>query len=82
MIPFDPRPIDLIISHKELDRGKIFLEMGALVLMPPQSICIVMANELLICTEVRPSVSQFILILAQIMKTWLSKKYSIMLISL
>ena len=62
MIPFDPRPIDLIIRHKELDRGKIFLEMGALVLMPPQSIFIVMAEELLIRTVVRPYVSQFIFV--------------------
>ena len=66
MIPFDPRPIDLIISHKELGRGKIFLEMGALVLMPPQSICIVMAKELLIRTVVRPYVSQFIFVVINI----------------
>ena len=62
MIPFDPRPIDLIIRHKELDVGELFLEKGALVLMPPQSICIVMAKELLIRTVVRLSVSQFIFV--------------------
>ena len=55
-MPFDPHPIDLIIRHKELDVGEILLEIGALVLMPPQSICIVMAKELLICTIVRPYV--------------------------
>ena len=56
MIPFDPRPIDLIIRHKELDVGELSLEKGALVLMPSQSICIVMAKELLICTIVCPYV--------------------------
>ena len=66
MIPFDPRPIDLIISHKELDVGEIFLEMGALVFMPPQSIFIVMAEELLIRTVVRPYVSQFIFVVINI----------------
>ena len=61
-MPFDPHPIDLIIRHKELDVGEILLEIGALVLMPPQSICIVMAKELLIRTVVRLSVSQFIFV--------------------